>query len=108
MSAAEIETAVRERVPFGILVWVDGGYGLIGWKQDIHFGRRSAVSFGNPDFVRLAELRGQGLRDRVRVGAPADPAQGAERRRGLGDRGARRLLENARLVERLGALDEPT
>jgi acetolactate synthase-1/2/3 large subunit len=54
MSAADLETAVREHVPLVVLVWVDGGYGLIGWKQDIHFGRRSAVSFGNPDFVQLA------------------------------------------------------
>ena len=41
-----------------ILVWVDGGYGLIGWKQDIHFGRQAAVSFGNPDFVQFAESFG--------------------------------------------------
>ena len=54
MSVAEIETAVRERTAITILVWVDGGYGLIGWKQDIHFGRRAAVAFGNPDFVQLA------------------------------------------------------
>jgi acetolactate synthase-1/2/3 large subunit len=58
MSVAELETAVRERVPFVVLVWVDGGYGLIGWKQDIHFARRASVSFGNPDFVRLAESFG--------------------------------------------------
>ncbi len=58
MSVAELETAVRERVPFVVLVWVDGGYGLIGWKQDIQFSRRSAVAFGNPDFVRLAESFG--------------------------------------------------
>jgi acetolactate synthase I/II/III large subunit len=58
MSAAEIETAVRERVPLVVLVWVDGGYGLIGWKQDLHFGRRSAVSFGNPDFEVLAASYG--------------------------------------------------
>ena len=31
MSMAEIETAVREVVHFVVLVWVDGGYGLIGW-----------------------------------------------------------------------------
>ena len=62
MSVAEIETAVRERVPLVVLVWVDGGYGLIGWKQDLHFGRRAAVSFDNPDFVQLAaELRRHGL-----------------------------------------------
>src|SRR4026207_1260241 len=57
-SVAELETAVRERVPLVVLVWVDGGYGLIGWKQDLHFGRRSAVGFDNPDFVQLAESSG--------------------------------------------------
>src|SRR5436190_24349395 len=54
MSAAELETAVRERVPIVVLVWVDGGYGLVGWKQDLDFGMRSAVSFGNADFMTLA------------------------------------------------------
>jgi acetolactate synthase-1/2/3 large subunit len=54
MSAAELETAVRERVPIVVLVWVDGGYGLIGWKQDLHFGRRESVAFGNPDFMTFA------------------------------------------------------
>ena len=58
MSVAEIETAVREGLHIVVLVWVDGGYGLIGWKQDLHFGRRSAVTFDNPDFVRLAESFG--------------------------------------------------
>src|SRR4029078_6497478 len=54
MSAAELETARRERLPIVVLLWVDGGFGLIGWKQDLLFGRRSAVSFGNPDFMELA------------------------------------------------------
>ena len=59
MSAAEIETAVRERVPFVILVWVDGGYGLIGWKQDIHFGRQAAVVVREPGLrAARGELRG--------------------------------------------------
>ena len=58
MSVSEIETAVREGIHFVVLVWVDGSYGLIGWKQDIHFGRQSAVSFTNPDFIKLAESFG--------------------------------------------------
>jgi acetolactate synthase-1/2/3 large subunit len=58
MSAAEIETAVREGIGLTVLVWVDGGYGLIGWKQDLLFARTDAVSFGNPDFVRFAESFG--------------------------------------------------
>ena len=92
MSAAEIETAVRERVPFVVLVWVDGGYGLIGWKQDIHFGRQAAVSFGNPDFVQLAESFGaRGLSDRSGRRAAAHAPEGARRRRGLGHRVPRRL-----------------
>jgi acetolactate synthase I/II/III large subunit len=106
MSAAEIETAVREHVPLVVLVWVDGGYGLIGWKQDLHFGRRLAVSFGNPDFEELAAsygatghlirtpdellptlqaaLRGDGV---TIIACPVDYA------------------ENALLVERLGELE---
>jgi acetolactate synthase-1/2/3 large subunit len=108
MSAAEIETAVRERVPFVILVWVDGGYGLIGWKQDLHFGRREAVSFGNPDFVRFAES----------FGARGYAIGSAEEllptlRTALEDDTVSVIAcpvdytENARLVERLGALQEP-
>jgi acetolactate synthase-1/2/3 large subunit len=108
MSASEIETAVRERVPITILVWVDGGYGLIGWKQDIHFGRRSAVSFDNPDFVRFAES----------FGAKGYAISAADEllptlRRALDDDAVSLVAcpvdytENARLIERLGALEEP-
>jgi acetolactate synthase-1/2/3 large subunit len=108
MSAAELETAVREKVHFVVLVWVDGGYGLIGWKQDIHFGRRSAVSFGNPDFVRLAES----------FGAKGYAIESASEllptlRKALDDEAVSVIAvpvdytENARLVERLGALSEP-
>ena len=62
MSAAEIETAVREGVPFVILVWVDGGYGLIGWKQDIHFGRTGGRLVREPGLrAARGELRGEGL-----------------------------------------------
>ncbi len=108
MSAAEIETAVREQVPIVILVWVDGGYGLIGWKQDIHFGRRAAVSFDNPDFVRYAEsfgARGYAIR-------AADELL-PTLRKALDDDAVSVIAcpvdyrENARLVERLGSLDEP-
>ena len=108
MSAAEIETAVRERVPIVILVWVDGGYGLIGWKQDIHFGRRAAVSFDNPDFVRYAESFGaRGYS--IRAAGELLPTL----RKALDDDAVSVIAcpvdyrENARLVERLGALEEP-
>jgi len=63
MNLQELETAVREGCRLVALVFNDGGYGLIDWKQRQHFGRPSHVAFGNPDFVALAESFGAlGLR----------------------------------------------
>jgi acetolactate synthase-1/2/3 large subunit len=58
MNSQEIETAHREKIPFVILVWVDGSYGLIKWKMEIKINRHSHVNFGNPDFVKYAESFG--------------------------------------------------
>jgi acetolactate synthase-1/2/3 large subunit len=107
MSMAEIETAVREGVHFVVLVWVDGGYGLIGWKQDIHFGRQAAVSFSNPDFVKLAESFGA---KGYEIGSAGELAPTLEK--ALSDDAVSIIAcpvdyaENARLIERLGALTE--
>jgi acetolactate synthase-1/2/3 large subunit len=108
MSMAEIETAVREGAHIVVLIWVDGGYGLIGWKQDIHFGRRSAVSFTNPDFVALAQSFGA---KGYAIGAADELAPTL--RTALADDAVSILAcpidyaENARLIERLGALTDP-
>ena len=40
------------------MVWEDGGYGLISWKQENEFGRHTDLAFGNPDWVQLAEAFG--------------------------------------------------
>ena len=58
MNVQELETAVRMQTPLVVLIWNDGGYGLIKWKQMNQFGRTSNVDFGNPDFVKLAESFG--------------------------------------------------
>src|SRR5208337_1610495 len=58
MNSQELETAVREKIPVVVLVWVDGSYGLIKWKMDIELGHHSHVDFGNPDFVKLAASYG--------------------------------------------------
>ncbi len=58
MNSQEIETALREKIPFVILVWVDGSYGLIKWKMEMELKRHSNVDFGNPDFVKYAESFG--------------------------------------------------
>jgi acetolactate synthase-1/2/3 large subunit len=108
MSMAEIETAVREKVHLVVLVWVDGGYGLIGWKQDRHFGRQAAVSFTNPDFVRLAESFGA---KGYEIGSAAELAPTL--RKALDDEAVSIVAcpvdyaENGRLIERLGALTDP-
>lgn len=58
MNAQEIETAMRLKTPFVVLVWNDESYGLIEWKQQIHFHRSGHVRFSNPDFVKFAESFG--------------------------------------------------
>jgi acetolactate synthase-1/2/3 large subunit len=41
------------------MVWEDGEYGLIKWKQQTHFGgRHSKLDFGNPDWELLARAFG--------------------------------------------------
>ncbi len=58
MNIQELETAVRVNAPFVLLVWEDGRYGLIDWKQRNRYGRATAVEFANPDWVKLAESFG--------------------------------------------------
>jgi acetolactate synthase-1/2/3 large subunit len=59
MNVQDLETAVRLKLNVVILVWVDGEYGLIKWKQQNSFdGKHSALAFGNPDFETLAEAFG--------------------------------------------------
>jgi len=58
MNSQEIETALRERVPIAILVWVDDAYGLIKWKMEMELGHSTAIGFTNPDFVAYAESFG--------------------------------------------------
>lgn len=56
MNSQELETAVREKVPFVTLIWEDSSYGLIKWKEQEQFGGEHCyVDFTNPDFKRLAE-----------------------------------------------------
>ncbi|HWD64780.1 MAG TPA: acetolactate synthase large subunit [Solirubrobacteraceae bacterium] len=58
MNSQEIETALRERIPMVILIWVDDEYGLITWKMDLELGESRDTAFANPDFVAYAESFG--------------------------------------------------
>jgi acetolactate synthase I/II/III large subunit len=58
MNSQEIETALRVKTPFVVLIWNDAEYGLITWHQMRTFGRSSHIEFNNPDFVKYAESFG--------------------------------------------------
>ncbi len=58
MNVQEMETATRLGVDMTVMVWEDGEYGLISWKQETEFGRHTPLSFGNPDWIKLADSFG--------------------------------------------------
>jgi acetolactate synthase-1/2/3 large subunit len=59
MNMQDLETAVRLKLNVVYMVWDDGEYGLIKWKQQNHFGgRHSKLDFGNPDWELLARAFG--------------------------------------------------
>lgn len=58
MTSMELETALRVGVPFVTLIFRDGTYGLIKWKQLAKFGVDFGVDFKNPDFVQYARSFG--------------------------------------------------
>jgi len=58
MNSQELETALRVKTPFVTIIFNDGAYGLIEWKQLNQYGESAFVNFTNPDFVKLAESMG--------------------------------------------------
>src|SRR3984885_344801 len=107
MNSQEIETAVREKIPLVVLIWEDGGYGLIEWKMDLELGEHHYVKFGNPDIIKYAESFGaKGYR--INSADELLPTLQAA----LDDDGVSLICcpvdysENLRLTDRLGGLDE--
>ena len=58
MNVQEMETARRFNRNLTVMIWEDQAYGLIAWKQDTHFGHHTDLSFGNPDWMLLAQSFG--------------------------------------------------
>jgi acetolactate synthase-1/2/3 large subunit len=59
MNAQDIETACRLGLNVVAMVWLDGEYGLIKWKQQNQFGgRHSDLRFDNPDIETWAKSYG--------------------------------------------------
>ena len=58
MNVQEMETARRLNSNLVVLLWEDGRYGLIAWKQQNEFQRSTDLAFGNPDWLELAHSFG--------------------------------------------------
>ncbi len=58
MNVQEMETAKRLNSNIVTMIWEDHEYGLIAWKQENEFGKHTDLSFGNPDWLLLAESFG--------------------------------------------------
>ena len=109
MNVQDLETAVRLKINIVVMVWDDGEYGLIKWKQQNSFnGRHSELAFNNPDFELLARSFGAWGR-RVKSADEVGPAL-AEAFRQPGPA----LLavpvdygENLKMTKRLGNLAVP-
>ena len=108
MNVQEMETAKRLGAEPVVMVWEDGGYGLIAWKQDDEFGTHTDLAFTNPDWLQLAESfgwNGYRVEDSADLAGVIDAA--------FSDRGPGLIVlpidyrENPLLTKRLGELIQP-
>lgn len=58
LSATELATLAQEQLPVVVLLFNDGGYGILRNIQDHQFDRRIGVDLGSPDFCGLARSLG--------------------------------------------------
>ena len=58
MNVQEMETIKRMEANIVVMIWEDGMYGLIAWKQEAHFGSHTPLGFTNPDWLQLASAFG--------------------------------------------------
>jgi acetolactate synthase-1/2/3 large subunit len=89
MNVQEMETARRLNSDIVVMMWEDGGYGLIEWKQDNTYGNHTDLSFGNPKWGLLAESFGWSF-DYVAEAAKRNRER-TDHSRSIADRGSDRL-----------------
>ncbi len=58
MSIQALATGVAEKIGFVVLLWDDGNYGLIKWKQEMHFGKYSHIDLKNQDLAEISQAFG--------------------------------------------------
>ncbi len=54
MSLQALFTGVAEQIPFVVVVWEDMEYGLIKWKQEMHFHQHSHTALKHGDLANVA------------------------------------------------------
>jgi len=105
MNVQDLETAVRLKLNIVIMVWIDGDYGLISWKQQNEFGRHFDMRFGNPDFEKLADAFGCWGKTLTNVGELPKILAEAHAQAGPAIIGVPiDYRENLKLTERLGQI----
>lgn len=58
MSIQALATGVMYQVPFVVVVWEDFQYGLIKWKQEMHFNEHSHTELKHHDLAQVAKAIG--------------------------------------------------
>lgn len=58
MSIQTLFTGVNQKIPFVVIVWDDQAYGLIKWKQQIHYHQHAHTEFNNTNLAETAKSIG--------------------------------------------------
>ncbi len=107
MNAQDIETAVRLKLNVVAMIWLDGEYGLIKWKQQNSFnGKHSDLAFGNPDIELWAKSYGAWGRTLRKVDELVPTLKEAFKQKGPAVIGVPiDYAENRKLTTRLGEIE---
>ena len=82
LTATELATIAQQQLPVVVIVFDDGGYGILRNIQDKQYGRRIGVDLGRPDFCGLARALGveaERVSTAAGFGAAVKAALGASR-----------------------------
>ncbi|RYG73095.1 thiamine pyrophosphate-binding protein [Lentibacillus lipolyticus] len=58
VNAGELATASEEDLPLIVILFDDGGYGILRYLQNAAYGRLAAVNLNNPDYVMMSQSMG--------------------------------------------------
>jgi acetolactate synthase-1/2/3 large subunit len=58
MSIQALFTGVSQKIPFVVIIWQDEEYGLIKWKQEMHYGQHAYTEVAHHDLAGIAKAIG--------------------------------------------------